>query len=127
MNTYYKVVVRDYDLGYITYCQHRIRQKQKMKRNIATEAIQFYRMLDLLSLLLHQADRGRGSGVRIGGGVAWQYGHRGRRRARPMVRRRRMVGMEAGAWRSGRSGGRAESATTRKVYVVARPPAGPRV
>src|SRR3954462_7186549 len=78
-----------------------------------------------LALLLHQADRVIGSGFGMfGGGVAWQYGHRGRRRARPMVRRRRMVGMEVGAWRSGRNGGRAGSVTTGKVYGAARPPAG---
>jgi len=79
----------------------------------------------LLVLLLHQADRSRGWIRRTCSecGV-WQQGQRGSRRARPTVRRRRMVGIEVGAWRSGRMGGWVGSATTGKLKTPARPPAG---
>ena len=43
--------------------------------------------------------------------AAWQQGHRDRRLARATARRRRMVAIEFGTWRSGRSGGAAGSVT----------------
>ena len=43
-------------------------------------------------------------------GVA-QQGHRGNARAMPTMRRRRMLAMELGTWRSGRSGGASGSVT----------------
>ena len=71
-----------------------------------------------LVLLCHKFRR-----VERGVKAAWQQGQRDRRLVRVTARRRRMVAIEFGTWRSGRSGGAAGSVTSGKGKFF-EPPGG---
>jgi hypothetical protein len=63
--------------------------------------------------------------ARLVASISWQHGHRDRRWAGATVRRRRMVAIEFGTWRSGRSGGAAGSVTGGNAKFF-EPPGGTR-
>ena len=94
------MIVTDHD-GVITFVN---RRAEKLFGYWRGELIG--RSVDVLVLLCHKF-LGRD---RLAMGTA-QHGHRGRVLTRAAMRRRRMVAIEFGTWRSGRSGGSAGSVT----------------